>query len=94
MPLTVQEGAIIGAGMTSAAAATFFYKRKQTLPFKLAYFVSWPLLGTALMWAVAPRNDKLIERMEREGLVNEKGLQQFQATAAQQMEAIKRAAGK
>ena len=34
MPLTAQDGALLGGGMWLAAAATFFYKKKQTLPFK------------------------------------------------------------
>ncbi len=35
MPLTVQDGALVGAGMLFAGGATMFYKRKQTLPFKV-----------------------------------------------------------
>lgn len=34
MPLTVQEGALIGAGMWSCALATLYYRQKKTLPFK------------------------------------------------------------
>ena len=35
MPPTVGEGALLGAGMFLAGAATFFYRRKRTLPFKV-----------------------------------------------------------
>ncbi len=89
MPLTVQDGALVGAGMLFAGGATIFYRRKQTLPFKvgqdarwtgkvsayskntkipstyhgvlqLAYFAAWPTLGTAVMLACIPRNDRLV----------------------------------
>ena len=35
MPLTVQDGAVLGAGMWAAALATVYFKKKQTLPFKV-----------------------------------------------------------
>lgn len=89
MPLTVQDGALVGAGMLFAGGATMFYRRKQTLPFKvgqdarwtgkvsaysknakvpstyhgvlqLAYFAAWPTLGTAVMLACIPRDDRLV----------------------------------
>ncbi len=89
MPLTVQDGALVGAGMLFAGGATMFYRRKQTLPFKvgqdacwtgkvsaysgnlripstyhgamqLAYFAAWPTLGTAVMLACIPRNERLV----------------------------------
>ena len=36
MPLTPGDAALLGGGMLAAGAATFFYKRKQTLPFKVS----------------------------------------------------------
>ena len=85
MPLTVRDGALVGAGMLFASGATIFYKRKQTLPFKarqgdgtllasanarfyeviicalqLAYFAAWPTLGTAILFAAMPRNERLV----------------------------------
>lgn len=41
MPLTVQDGAVVGAGMLFAGGATMFYRRKQTLPFKVGQDVRW-----------------------------------------------------
>lgn len=38
MPLTVSDGALVGAGMVFASGATMFYRRKQTLPFKAGPF--------------------------------------------------------
>ena len=86
MPLTVRDGALVGFGMLFAGGATIFYRRKQTLPFKvsrpsfasrhqrlqcmmqetyvyamqLAYFAAWPTLGTAVLFAAMPRNDRLV----------------------------------
>ena len=34
--LTVRDGALLAAGMWFAGASTFFYRRKQTLPFKVS----------------------------------------------------------
>ena len=65
MPLTVKEGALLGAGAWMAAAATFFYRRKQTFAFKLAYFASWPLLGTAIIVTAMPDR----EWMEQVGVL-------------------------
>ena len=35
MPLGQKEGALIGTGTGLAAATVYFYRRKQTLPFKV-----------------------------------------------------------
>lgn len=40
MPLTVRDGALLAAGMWFAGASTFFYRRKQTLPFKVRLFLT------------------------------------------------------
>lgn len=41
MPLTVSDGALLGAGMWCAALSTFYYKRRQTLPFKVDHIEAW-----------------------------------------------------
>lgn len=38
MPLTVRDATLLGFGTLFAGAATFFYKRKQTTPFKVIDF--------------------------------------------------------
>jgi len=43
MPVSVRDGALLGAGMTLVAASTFFYRRKQTLPFKVRSSAIAPL---------------------------------------------------
>lgn len=94
MPLTVGDGALLGAGMLFAGGATFFYRRKQTLPFKLAYFAAWPTLGTAVMYACIPRNDRLVEDMKRHGLVDDKSLQEAHRQSVLQMQHIQGAAAR
>ena len=63
MPLTVAEGALLGTGMLLVSGATLAYKRKQTAAFKALYFLSWPTLGSALLWTCMPSK----ERMEQVG---------------------------
>ncbi|DBB12578.1 hypothetical protein WJX82_006502 [Trebouxia sp. C0006] len=92
MPLTVQDGALVGAGMLFAGGATIFYRRKQTLPFKLAYFAAWPTLGTAVMLACIPRNDRLVADMKRRGLVSEEQIQEAHKQSVIQMQHIQDAA--
>lgn len=35
MPLGEQEGLLIGAGVSLSLATTYFYRQRQTLPFKV-----------------------------------------------------------
>lgn len=92
MPLTVRDGALVGTGMLFASGATMFYRRKQTLPFKLAYFAAWPTLGTAILFACMPRNDRLVADMKRHGLVSDEQLQEAHKQSVIQMQHIKDAA--
>jgi hypothetical protein len=57
--LTVKDGALIGAGMLTVSGAALFYKQKKTLPFKVAYFLSWPLLGAAVIQVFGARRKDL-----------------------------------
>ncbi len=54
MIVTAQDGMLVGAGLTLAGAATIFYRRKQLNAFKLAYFLAWPTLGSAVIVACMP----------------------------------------
>ena len=66
MPFTVAEGAVLGAGMLFASGATLAYRRKQTRLFKSLYFLSWPTLGSAFIWAVMP-SQKEMEKVRAAG---------------------------
>lgn len=72
MPLTVKEGAMIGAGLTLVAGATIFYRRKQTLPFKIAYFLSWPTLGSAIILSTQPSTERMTQVREAAARVGDR----------------------
>ena len=107
MPVSVRDGALLGAGMTLVAASTFFYRRKQTLPFKVrsasnrlatapvpqhgstwrsnkvvlpepaaqvAYFLSWPVLGSAVILAWQPSPGEMSHMVKDSGIANESQL--------------------
>jgi len=57
--LTVQQGAFLGAGMLTVSGAALFYRQKKTLPFKIACFLSWPVLGTAVLTTFAPDKTRM-----------------------------------
>jgi hypothetical protein len=65
MPLNPKDAALLGAGMLAAGAATFFYRRKQTTPFKVAYFVAWPTLGSAIILTGMPSDDRVKAELRR-----------------------------
>lgn len=86
MPLTVREGALLGAGVLLATGATVFYRQKATTPFRvschgtqwtdstldafdltrpdcvqIAYFLAWPVLGSAIILTSTPSDERLIK---------------------------------
>jgi hypothetical protein len=61
MPLTVNDGAMLGAGMLCVSGAALFYRQKKTLPFKIAYFLSWPVLGSAMIYAWGPSEQEMAQ---------------------------------
>ena len=58
---TSKDALLIGAGVALASAATVFYRRKQTRAFKIAYFRTWPTLGSAVLVACMPDHDEMAE---------------------------------
>jgi hypothetical protein len=55
-----------GAGLLAALGATAAYRSRATLPFKLAYAVAWPLLGTATILALQPTAPEMERRLSPE----------------------------
>jgi hypothetical protein len=66
--LTVQDGALLGAGMLCVSGAAMFYRQKRTRAFKIAYALSWPILGTAVISAFSPRRKEMEESLQRRGV--------------------------
>lgn len=52
--LTVQDGALLGAGMMCVSGAALAFRKKRTTAFKVAYLLSWPVLGTAIIKVWSP----------------------------------------
>jgi len=69
----------MGAGMLCVSGAALFYRQKRTTPFKLAYFLSWPVLGTAILKVFGP------DRSEMERELRTRGLDAQQLEANRQM---------
>lgn len=65
--LTVVDGAMLGAGMMAVSGAAMFYRAKKTTPFKIAYFMSWPLLGGAAIRVFGPKRQEMEEVRRRSG---------------------------
>ena len=57
--LTVNDAAMMGAGMLCVSAAAMFYRAKRTTPFKWAYFLSWPVLGGAVISTFGPNRQDM-----------------------------------
>ncbi|KAK9846457.1 hypothetical protein WJX81_004293 [Elliptochloris bilobata] len=92
MPLTVGEGALLGGGIWLAGAATFFYRRKKTLPFKAAYFFAWPTLGVATVLIMQPSGETMKQALKERGRADEVRLAYERQTAQSQLDHLKAAA--
>ncbi|KAK9909759.1 hypothetical protein WJX75_007058 [Coccomyxa subellipsoidea] len=92
MPLTVRDGALLAAGMWFAGASTFFYRRKQTLPFKVAYFLSWPTLGSAVILVMTPSEEKMKQALAKTGTADRARVEEMRQLTQLQLDKIKQAA--
>ena len=66
MPLGQKEGALIGTGTGLVAATVYFYRRKQTLPFKVSVTVwlqPWALAVAGPVWLVLTRHARCHESL-------------------------------
>ncbi len=54
MPVTAAHAALGGAGLLTSLVGVVAYRRKATLPFKVAYALAWPLLGSAAILLLQP----------------------------------------
>ena len=67
MPVTATNTLLGGAGVLTALASVVAYRRKATGPFKAAYALTWPLLGSAciLLLLLARVHDRLLAGCRR-----------------------------
>jgi len=94
MPLTVQDGAVLGAGVWAAGLATLYFRKKQTLPFKAAYFAAWPLLGTAAIWIATPTYEGMEKALKKDGVETDASLLEHQHRSQLQMDSLRKTAGR
>lgn len=92
MPLGEKEGLLIGAGISLSLATTYFYRQRQTLPFKWAHFLAWPVLGTGILLALSPSHDQMAESLRREGIADESQQAAARIAANEQLAAIRQKA--
>ncbi|KAL6769233.1 hypothetical protein ACKKBG_A18015 [Auxenochlorella protothecoides x Auxenochlorella symbiontica] len=89
MIVTAQDEMLVGAGLTLAGAATIFYRRKQLNAFKLAYFLAWPTLGSAVIVACMPERAAFEEELRKEHHLDSDSKRESQALARLQMEKLR-----
>jgi hypothetical protein len=54
MPVTTENSLIAAAGVLTLLGGVVAFRAKATLPFKLAYAATWPLLGSAAILLLQP----------------------------------------
>ena len=77
------NAALLGSGAMCVSAAALFYRQKRTRPFKVAYALSWPIVGAALLVNFGPK------REDAEKYVRSHSLHERRKEAAQTMEVLK-----
>ena len=51
------------SGLALAFASWRFYKAKQTTMFKLSYFLTWPVLGSGIIFELQREQNKRIDQL-------------------------------
>jgi len=92
-PLLRRKEGLLAAGLACAASAFVFYKQKKTKPFKIAYFLTWPVLGAGIINYGMPTDDDMKQAIAKSH-ANEKQEQLDKSVVQRQMEELKHAAGK
>ncbi|WIA30371.1 hypothetical protein OEZ86_000457 [Tetradesmus obliquus] len=79
---------LLTAGTGFFLGMFYFYKRKQTLPFKVCYGLMWPTLGGGIMLAVTPTPDEMAQRLDRSRAVTTEDLRRQRVANAATVEAM------
>ncbi|KAI8103025.1 hypothetical protein M9434_005813 [Picochlorum sp. BPE23] len=93
-PLLRQKEGLLAAGLACAASAFVFYKQKKTKPFKIAYFLTWPVLGAGIINYGMPTDDDMKQAIAKSHAHEKKQEQLDKSVVQRQMEELKHAAGK
>ncbi len=62
----VERNVLLGAGLGLALLSRHFYRAKMTTPFKISYFLTWPVLGTGIIQLVQTQQQvEINQRLEK-----------------------------
>eukprot|EP00212_Chloropicon_laureae_P002453 CAMPEP_0197489874 /NCGR_PEP_ID=MMETSP1311-20131121/4566_1 /TAXON_ID=464262 /ORGANISM="Genus nov. species nov., Strain RCC856" /LENGTH=84 /DNA_ID=CAMNT_0043034281 /DNA_START=68 /DNA_END=322 /DNA_ORIENTATION=- len=70
MPVNQWSVGLCAAGTLLVATTRVAFRRKADAPFRFAYFFSWPVLGTGLIWLAQPENENMVETLYRNGHID------------------------
>jgi hypothetical protein len=66
MPVTAANTLLGGVGVLTALGSVVAYRRKATVPFKLAYALTWPILGSATILLLQPSAPEVERKLSAE----------------------------
>lgn len=89
---STRKKGLLAAGLVCAGSAFVFYKQKKTRPFKIAYFLTWPVLGAGIINYGMPTDDDMKQAIAKSH--DEKQEQLDKSVVERQMEELKHVAGK
>ena len=61
MPVNKLSVGLCSIGALCVATCRSAFQKKADTPFRIAYFFSWPVLGTGLILLAQPENENMVE---------------------------------
>mmetsp|Transcript_28418 Transcript_28418/g.80196 ORF Transcript_28418/g.80196 Transcript_28418/m.80196 type:complete len:100 (-) Transcript_28418:294-593(-) len=94
MPVTNLGVGLAAFGLLATGGAVAAFRRKLTGPFKTAYFLAWPTLGSAILILGDPGYEAQKQKLQETGILDKDGqmLTEITETKALQMEKLREAA--
>jgi len=84
---------LLGTGCTFFAGMMYFYRKKQTVPFKVCYGLMWPTLGSGIIFAVSPSEQQMAKKLGDRNILTGDDLGKRREANAAAFDAVRRAAG-
>uniref|UniRef100_A0A061SGD4 Uncharacterized protein n=1 Tax=Tetraselmis sp. GSL018 TaxID=582737 RepID=A0A061SGD4_9CHLO len=92
MPVTATGLGLGAVGLLATTGAVAAFKRKWTTPFKAAYFLAWPTLGSAILLLGDPGYEGQKQTLQRAGLLDSEAEREIQDSKTLQMQKLREAA--